>query len=335
MGSEASARLGGALSTNAGGLNVLRHGMAREQVLGLEVVLPDGALLSDLSALRKDNAGYDLKQLFIGAEGTLGIITCATLRLQPLPRTRATVFATAPDLAAACLLFAALRDRFGPGLAAFEYLASDALARVLAGTAKSRHPLAGDPGDAVLMDLVSHELTEVQLQAELAAFLSDPAVATLSRDAAVAASEAQRAAWWTLRERVPAVERAAGGSIKHDIAIEISRLPELARQVMDTLHRRWPQARLSVFGHVGDGNLHFNVMRGEGAPATPADEDALTDAIHACVAGLGGSFSAEHGIGQLKRATLAQLTSPPRLALMKSIKQALDPRNLMNPGKVV
>lgn len=335
MGSEASAQLGGALSTNAGGLNVLRHGMAREQVLGLEVVLPDGALLSDLPALRKDNTGYDLKQLFIGAEGTLGIITCATLRLLPWPRVRTTVFAAVPDLAAACLLLAALRDRFGPGIAAFEYLAADALGGVLANDPDARHPLAGDNGDAVLMDLVSHELTASALQDELVDFFSNPAVTTLVRDAAVAASEAQRGAWWALRERVPAAERAAGGSLKHDISIEISRLPELARSVKDMLRKRWPAARLSVFGHVGDGNLHFNVLRGAGAPATAADEEALADAVHASVAGLGGSFSAEHGIGQLKRATLARLAAPTRLAVMAALKKALDPDNLMNPGKVL
>lgn len=335
MGSEASARIGGALSTNAGGLNVLRHGMAREQVLGLEVVLPDGALLSDLPALRKDNTGYDLKQLYIGAEGTLGIITCATLRLQPLPRARATVFASVQDLGAACLLLAALRDRFGPGIAAFEYLAADALARVLESDPEARHPLAGSGADGVLLDLVSHELAAPVLQDELAEFLSGSAVVSLARDAAVATSEAQRHAWWTLRERVPAAERAAGGSLKHDISIEISRLPELADRVTDTVRARWPAARLSIFGHVGDGNLHFNVLRGPGAPETSADEAALADAVHACVAGLGGSFSAEHGIGQLKRATLARLAPPTRIALMASIKRALDPGNLMNPGKVI
>lgn len=335
MGSEASAQLGGALSTNAGGLNVLRHGMAREQVLGLEVVLPDGALLSDLPALRKDNTGYDLKQLFIGAEGTLGIITCATLRLSPLPRARTTVFASVPDLAAACLLLAALRDRFGPGIAAFEYLAADALGGVLAHCPDARHPLAGDTGDAVLMDLVSHERVDDALRDELVDFFGAPAVTRLVGDAAVAASEAQRNAWWSLRERVPAAERAAGGSLKHDISIEISRLPALARSVTDTLRQRWPAARLSVFGHVGDGNLHFNVLRGAGAPATAVEEEALADAVHACVAGLGGSFSAEHGIGQLKRATLARLASPTRLAVMAAVKRALDPGNLMNPGKVL
>ncbi|MEQ8230426.1 MAG: FAD-binding oxidoreductase [Gammaproteobacteria bacterium] len=335
MGSQESCQVGGNLATNAGGLAVLRYGNARELTLGLEVVLPDGRVLDALRGLRKDNTGYDLKQLFIGAEGTLGIITAATLRLFPPNPHAVTAFAAVPDLASACALLPRLRALVGDSVTSFEYLEHDALALVMQAFPELRVPFDGDHHHYVLIELgAANSATRAGHEEALAGLAGD---STLG-DAVIAQDERQRRALWTLRERVPAAERHLGGSVKHDVSVRQGRVPQLVAEVREAILARWPRARFSIYGHLGDGNVHCNVL-------APAGEDAaafrtrhaaaISDRVHATAVALGGSFSAEHGIGQLKRDLLARYTDPVALDLMRALKRALDPEGLMNPGKLL
>jgi FAD/FMN-containing dehydrogenase len=334
LGSEGSCQLGGNLATNAGGTAVLRYGMMRDLTLGLEVVLADGSVLSGLTALRKDNTGYDLRGLFIGSEGTLGVITAACLKLFPRPRSAATAWVAVPSPQAAIDLLARLRAASGDRVSSAELIPAVALQLVL------KHLPARHPGTApspwnLLVELTSSgdDALDELLQSALSAAID----AGVASDASVAASEAQRAAFWYLREHVPEAQRRAGGSLKHDIAVPVSRLPEFIERGGALVAALAPEGYLVAYGHAGDGNLHFNVNQREGAePAAFAAREApLKRALHDLAASLSGSFSAEHGIGQLKVGELARYADPVELQAMRRIKQALDPRGILNPGKVL
>ncbi|HEY6895721.1 MAG TPA: FAD-binding oxidoreductase [Rhodocyclaceae bacterium] len=332
--SEGSATLGGNLSTNAGGVQVLRYGNARELVLGIEAVLPDGRIWSGLRGLRKDNTGYDLKQLFIGAEGTLGLITAAVVKLFPLPRASATAWAAVPDPAAAVALLSRLRRETGDRVTAFEIVGRPALDLVLAHIPGSRDPLAARPAWQVLLELSDTLLTP--LADTLAAVLVTAAEAGEVQDAVIAANETQVAALWALRENISEAQRIDGFSIKHDIAVPVSRIAEFVARADVALSAAYPGVRIVCFGHIGDGNLHYNPSMPLGDNgAFIAGSVAVNRIVHDLVDELGGSISAEHGLGQLKREEIRRYKSAVELDLMRAVKQALDPRGLMNPHKVL
>ncbi len=333
LAAEGSCQLGGILSTNAGGVNVLRYGNAREQVLGLEVVLADGSIWHGLRTLRKDNTGYDLKQLFLGAEGTLGVITAAVLRLRPRPSASATAWIAVDSPLGAVRLLARLRASLGERISAFELVSRRCLQAVLAHAPALADPLGAPYPWYVLVELEDSGTFE-SLQARLEAALAEGAQSGELHDAAIAASQSQAAALWRIRETIPEAQFA---NVKHDVAVAVSRIPALIEQAEAALAARFPGARSFIFGHVGDGNLHYNVgMADAAATAALIDRrEEVNRVVYDAVAALGGSISAEHGIGQLKRAELARHKAPLELELMRSIKRTLDPQGLMNPGKVV
>jgi FAD/FMN-containing dehydrogenase len=316
LAAEGSCQIGGNLSTNAGGVNVLRYGNAREQVLGLEVVLPDGRVWDGLRALRKDNTGYDLKQLFIGAEGTLGVITAAVLRLYPRPHAQSTAWIGLESPARAVELLAHLHARLGERISAFELLSRACLEAVLAHDASARDPLPRAHPWYVLARFDEALAPEVLAEA--------PQV----EDAALAASEAQAAALWRIRETMP---EAQFTNVKHDISVPVSLVPDFIERAGDALRAAFPDAPIYAFGHIGDGNIHYNV--GDAALLTRREE--VSRVVYGVVAALGGSISAEHGLGQLKRAEIREHKSALELELMRAVKHALDPKGLMNPGKVL
>ena len=334
LAAEGSATIGGNLSTNAGGVQVLRYGNARELTLGLEVVLADGRIWNGLRALRKDNTGYDLKHLFIGAEGTLGLITAATLKLFPRPRAQATAWVAVPHPAAAVRLLARLRDAAGDNVTAFEIVGRAALELVLRHIPNARDPLAGKPAWQVLIELSG---TRDDLSASLEQALQEAAADGLVDDAALAASEAQTAALWALRENVSEAQKIEGVSIKHDIAVPVSRIAEFIARADAALLTAFPQVRIVCFGHIGDGNLHYNQSRPDVQSNVEfiAQTGAVNRIVHDLVHELGGSISAEHGLGQLKREEVLRYKSQTEMDMMRSVKQALDPRGLMNPGKLL
>jgi FAD/FMN-containing dehydrogenase len=336
LGSEGSATLGGIISTNAGGTSVLRYGMMRSLVLGLEVVLPDGRVLDQLGALRKDNTGYDLKQLFIGAEGTLGVVTAATLELHPKPASSATALVALPSPAAALALLSRLREALGDSVTTFELIPRIALEFVARHVSGARDPFEREHAWYALI-----EATSAEPGAGLGGRFEDALAAAIeggvADDAVTAASEAQREGLWRLRETIPEAQRAEGLSLKHDVSVEPARLPRFIDEGRALVERTAPGARLVAYGHLGDGNLHFNVS----APASGDDgvltsaEESLRRGIHDLVDRLGGSISAEHGIGQLKVDELERYEDPAALDLMRRIKRAIDPEGIMNPGKVL
>ncbi len=336
LASEGSCLIGGNLSTNAGGVQVLRYGNTRELVLGLEVVLPDGRVWDGLRGLRKDNTGYDLKQLFIGAEGTLGIVTAAVLKLFPAIRSRATAWVAVPDPRAAVRLLGMLRAACGERVSAFEIVGRTALGLVLQHIPGARDPLAGAPAWSVLVELSDPDV-DAPLDAQLQAVLGEACAQGLAADAAVAASAAQAQALWALREDISEAQRIEGVSIKHDVSVPVSRIPEFLERAGAALAARWPDVRVVAFGHIGDGNLHYNLSK----PA--ADDNAAFIArtaevnriVHDLVCELGGSISAEHGLGQLKREEVLRYKPALEMELMRRVKQAFDPAGLMNPGKVL
>ena len=336
LAAEGSCTIGGNLATNAGGTQVLRYGNARELCLGLEVVTADGTVWDGLSGLRKDNTGYDLRDLFIGSEGTLGVITAATLKLHPLPLARMTALAACDTLRDAVALLGLAQARCGAALTGFEVMNALSLALVGKHFPQLTQPLGPRPW-TVLLELSDSE-GETHARAQFEALLEDALERGVIDDAAVAETLAQSHAMWHLRESIPLAQSEEGLNIKHDIALPVSRIPDFVEGCDRLLAERFPGSRLVDFGHLGDGNLHYNVQAPEGvAPAhfLRTHEAAVNALVYDQVAAHGGSISAEHGIGQLKREELAQRKSPVALQLMRQIKQALDPHGLLNPGRVV
>ncbi len=334
--SEGSCRIGGNLATNAGGTAVLRYGNARELVLGLEVVLADGRIWNGLTALRKDNTGYDLRHLFLGSEGTLGIITAAVLKLFPAPKVRATAFLGCETAGAALEVFARLRGEAGEALVAFEFLPRLAIEIVLRHAPGSARPLAGDHAAYALIELSSPQagadLTGL-LETVLSAAIEDGTIA----DATITASEAQRAALWLLRERISETQRHEGGSIKHDVSVPVSRVAEFIGEASQACEAAMAGVRPLAFGHFGDGNIHFNLAQpvGMDKDAFMASWGTFNRIVHDIVHRMGGSISAEHGIGLIKRDELKLYKDPVALDLMHRLKAALDPTHILNPGKVL
>ena len=336
LAAEGTCQIGGNLSTNAGGTAVLRYGNARDLVLGLEVVLPDGSVWEGLRGLRKDNTGFDLKQIFLGAEGCLGVITAAVLKLFPLPADTVTAMAALPSPADAVRLLVRLRETSGDALTAFEYLNRHCLDLVLEHIPGSGDPLASRHAHYALIELAAGS-RGIGLSPMLENVLSEGFDAGWVRDAALAASEAQSARLWKLRESMPESTRADGGCIAHDVSVPISRVAEFLERGTALCERVIEGVRVIAFGHLGDGNIHFNLVRPKEAAPGPflRRRDRITPMVDELVGELAGSFSAEHGIGQLKRAQLRRYRSEVELALMEKVKAALDPRGIMNPGKVL
>ena len=335
LASEGSCTIGGNLSTNAGGTGVLRYGNTRELCLGLEVVTAQGELLSSLRGLRKDNTGYDLRGLFIGAEGTLGIITAAVLKLYPEPKARMTALAALRTPQQALMLLKLAQERCGAALTAFELMSRFCL-ELVERQFGAKPPFAKEHAQYVLLELSDSE-SEAHAQAMLQQVLDDALQAGLIEDAAVAVSLAQSAALWALREQISDAQARTGKNIKHDISLPISRIADFIDATDAQLQRRFPGCRLVTFGHLGDGNLHYNVAAPDGVndDAFLDSQEAVNLIVHDSADRHGGSISAEHGIGVLKREELRRYKSPVELQMMRNIKQALDPMNLMNPGKII
>ena len=336
LAAEGSCTLGGNLATNAGGTQVLRFGNARDLCLGLEVVTAQGEIWNGLSGLRKDNTGYALRDLFIGSEGTLGIITAATMKLYARPAAVTTALVALDTLHAAVAMLQQAQARLGPALTGFEVMNGFALELVRKHFPQLARPLAGAPWTVLLeqSDSEGEAHAHARFEALLASVLAD---ATIT-DAALAASTAQSRAMWHLRESIPLAQQQEGPNIKHDISLPISRIVEFVSATDAALQAALPGVRLVDFGHLGDGNLHYNVQAPPGIDAAGfvnAREAQVNRIVYDAVDALGGSISAEHGIGALKRDELAQRKSPVALGLMRAIKQALDPHGLMNPGRVL
>jgi len=334
LAAEGTATIGGNLATNAGGVQVLRYGNARELCLGLEVVLPDGRLWDGLRGLRKDNTGYDLKQLFIGAEGTLGLITAAVLKLYSRPRRMATAWASVAAPAQAVALLTRLRETIGGRVTAFELVGRPALDLVLKNIPDSRDPLPGRAPWQVLVELA--DTMESDLDAALEEVLDAAIAAGEVGDAALARSEVQARALWALRENISEAQKIEGISIKHDIAVPVSRLPEFIARADAALLAVFPDVRIVCFGHLGDGNLHYNQSKplAQDNAAFIAQTPAVNRIVHDLAHELGGTISAEHGLGQLKRDELPRYKSAVEMELMRALKRAFDPHNRMNPGKI-
>jgi FAD/FMN-containing dehydrogenase len=336
LAAEGSCTIGGNLATNAGGTAVLRYGNARELCLGLEVVTASGEIWDGLSGLRKDNSGYDLRDLFIGSEGTLCIITAATLKLYPQPVAKMTAMAACASLAAAVELLALAQARAGAGLTGFEVMNANSLALVRQHFPQLKQPLAAAPWTVLL------ELSDSECEAHARALfegLLEPALARgLIADAAVAESQSQSKALWQLRETIPLAQSQQGLNIKHDIALPVSAIPAFVEATDAALAAAFPGVRMIDFGHLGDGNLHYNVQAPDGVAAAEflaMHEAAINAIVYDAVSLAGGSISAEHGIGRLKRQELAARKSPVALGLMRAIKKTLDPQGLFNPKRVV
>ncbi len=325
LAAEGSCQIGGNLSTNAGGVNVLRYGNAREQVLGLEVVLPDARVWNGLRALRKDNTGYDLKQLFIGAEGTLGVITAAVLKLHPRPSASATAWIAVQSPARAVELLARLRRQLGGRISAFELVSRRCLEAVLTHAPATRDPLPRPHPWYVLA-----EIADAGDAATLAAQVEQAFAecSSLVDDVVLASSTSQSRALWRIRETIPEAQFA---NVKHDVSVPVSKVPELIERAGAALESAFPGVPVYAFGHIGDGNIHYNA----GGEALLARREAVNRVVYDVVAALGGSISAEHGLGQLKREEIRRHKDPLELELMRSLKRALDPQGLMNPGKVL
>jgi len=336
LAAEGSCEIGGNLSTNAGGIAVLRYGNARELVLGLEAVLPSGEIWNGLRGLRKDNTGYDLKQLFIGAEGTLGVITAAVLKLFPLPKSRAVAVAGLQSPAQALALLERTSRACGERLTGFELLSDFCLSLVLKHFKDAAAPFPRRFPHYVVLELSDTQAGDgVKALAERA--LEEALEAAVIDDAAVAQSEAQAQAFWKLREFISEAQSHEGPNIKHDVSIPISRIAEFIAATDAAIARAHPGIRMVVFGHLGDGNLHYNVSPPEGAAAEAflKQSSTINRIVHDSVARFGGSISAEHGLGQLKREEILRYKSPLEIDLMRTIKRALDPHGIMNPGKVL
>jgi FAD/FMN-containing dehydrogenase len=337
LAAEGSCTIGGNLATNAGGTQVLRYGNARDLCLGLEVVTAQGEIWNGLSGLRKDNTGYDLRDLFIGSEGTLGIITAATLKLYPQPAATLTAWAAVPSMEAAVRLLEIARTRLGAGLTGFEVMGQFALSLVVKHFTTLRVPFADASPYGVLLEnaVQGDEQTAREGFESLLEIALEEGCAT---DAVIAENIAQARELWHVRESIPLAQAEEGLNIKHDISIPISRIPDYCAQTDARLAREIPGVRLVNFGHLGDGNLHYNVQAPEGGDARAFlrdQEDRVNTLVYEQVRAFDGSISAEHGVGGLKVDTLPEYKSPVALGLMRAVKQALDPGNLLNPGRVV
>jgi FAD/FMN-containing dehydrogenase len=335
LGAEGSCMIGGNLSTNAGGTGALAYGVARDLVLGLELVLADGRVLRGLNKLKKDNTGYDLKNLFIGAEGTLGVITAATLKLFPAPKTVETALVGVPSPQAAVELLTLVQERSNRAATSFELFCRLAVDFALRHGVGCRDPLAAPHPWYVLVQLSS--AARQDLRSVLEGALSAGMERGLVGDAAVAESLEHRRAFWHLRDILPEAQKPEGGSIKHDISVPVAAVPDFLREADAAVTALVPGCRPVPFGHLGDGNIHYNITQPVGADraAYLARWDEVNAVVHAVVMKLGGSISAEHGIGLLKRKLLPQVKDPVALDLMRSLKRTLDPNNILNPGKVV
>ncbi|MFT0533623.1 FAD-binding oxidoreductase [Castellaniella hirudinis] len=339
LAAEGSCTIGGNLATNAGGTQVLRYGNMRELTLGLEVVTAQGDIWHGLRGLRKDNTGYDLRDLYIGSEGTLGIITAATLKLHPLPVARCTALLALDSIASAIAVLGRARAGLGPSLTGFELMAGNCLQAVVRCFPQQRLPFDGPSADLPWYALleISDSESEAHARERFEVVVGDALEAGEVQDAVIAESMAQSHALWHLRESIPLAEKEMGKSIKHDVSIPVSRMAEFVEHTNVALQAAFPGIVNVIFGHLGDGNLHYNVARGtdwaEGALL--ARQDDVYALVHDRVHAVGGSISAEHGVGQLKRDALPLYKDPVEMALMRRIKGALDPDGVMNPGKVL
>lgn len=335
LASEGSCQIGGNLATNAGGTGVLRYGNARDLVLGIEAVLPDGTVLNGLKRLRKDNTGYDLRHLLIGSEGTLGIITAAALRLHPAPASTATALLTVPSPASALQLLALAEGRLAGLISAFELIGQQGLDFLAQTMPEVAQPIAAPQGWLVLVEIglpAAFGPAEAQMEALFAAALA----AGLTEDGVIAASAAQRDGLWRIRESIPWANRAIGAVSSHDISVPLSQIPDFIDKSTREL-ARLGDMRVNCFGHVGDGNLHYNVFPAQGRKAAEyqAMRAQIKTLVHDIVHDMGGSVSAEHGLGRLKADDLARYGDPAKIAAMRAIKAALDPHGIMNPGAVL
>jgi FAD/FMN-containing dehydrogenase len=338
LGGKGSATIGGLVSTNAGGTQVLRHGTMRAQVLGLEAVLADGAVFNALTPLKKDNRGFDLKQLLIGSEGTLGIVTAATLRLLPAPTGRATAWIGLGGIVTARSLLRHVERAMGDALEGFEVVPAHCLDAVLAYLPDARAPLERKHPWNALIECVSASADSAALHDRLAASLAQALEAGLIEDAVIAANDRQAEEFWALRDSISPAERALGPAMQHDISVPVEQMAEFILAASPAIEAAFPGTRALAFGHLGDGNVHFHVLAPPGAVRGEWEETegkAISAHVHDLVTQWGGSISAEHGIGQMKVEELARLHDPVALALMRRIKQALDPLGLLNPGKLL
>ncbi|WP_084662547.1 FAD-binding oxidoreductase [Erythrobacter sanguineus] len=338
LGGKGSATIGGLVSTNAGGTQVLRHGTMRAQVLGLEAVLANGEVFDALTPLKKDNRGFDLKQLLIGSEGTLGIVTAATLRLLPASNGRVTAWTGLAAITDARALLRRVERDLGEALEGFEVVPAHCLDSVLAHQPAARAPLAGRHHWNALIECVSSSADSSDLRDKLETSLAAAMEEGLLDDAAIAANERQAEDFWHLRDSISAAERALGPAMQHDISVPVEKMPEFILAASPLIEAAFPGTQAVAFGHLGDGNVHFHVL----APAAAvrgeweeAEGKAVSARVHDLVCEWGGSISAEHGIGQMKVDELARLHDPVALSLMRSVKQALDPDGLLNPGKLI
>lgn len=339
LGAKGSATIGGLISTNAGGTQVLRHGTMRALVEGLEAVLPDGSIFHGLDALKKDNRGYDIKQLLIGAEGTLGIITAASLRLVPALAARAVAWIGVPSPTEALALLRLCEAHLGDSVEGFEVIADDGLGHVLSHIPGTRCPIATRTPWHVLIEIDHGDLRDPGPAERLEGALTAALEQGIAVDAAIAANEAQAEAFWRIRESLSESERAQGPALQYDISVPVARMPAFMVDAAAAAERAFPGTTASSFGHLGDGNVHFHVRAPRGTTDGPAwiaaQGQAINAFVHDAVVAAGGSISAEHGIGQMKRAELGRLASPARLHALRAIKAAFDPQGIMNPDKLI
>ncbi|WP_394658339.1 FAD-binding oxidoreductase [uncultured Novosphingobium sp.] len=338
LGGKGSATVGGLIATNAGGTQVLRHGSMRALVLGLEVVTPDGQVFSALTPLKKDNRGFDLKQVFIGSEGTLGIVTAATLKVVPSIARRVVIWAGVADVKTARALLLHCEAMATDGLEGFEILPQASLEAVIDHIPATRAPLESGHPWHVLIEVVSDRSGADGLQERCEAMLEAAFEKDLLDDAVIAANETQAEAFWQIRDSISAAERARGPAVQHDVSVPVEAMPAFIDEAVPRLQQAWPGTEAIAFGHLGDGNVHFHVIAPQGTHGPTwhsGDGKAISRDVHDLVTQWGGSISAEHGIGQLKRDELARLGDPVQLELMRRIKHALDPNGLLNPGKLI
>lgn len=338
LGGKGSATMGGLVSTNAGGTQVLRHGTMRAQVLGIEAVLANGEVFDSLTALKKDNRGFDLKQLLIGSEGTLGIVTAATLRLLPAATARATAWVGLPGIKEARTLLRHVDQKMGGTLEGFEVVPDHCLENVIAYLPGARQPLSESHSWNALIECVSDSDDSISLRERVEAMFADAMEAGLLQDAVLATNDKQSEDFWLLRDSISAAERTLGPAMQHDISVPVEQMPEFILAAIPAIENEYPGTRGVAFGHLGDGNVHFHIIAPEGAiPGEWEDSEGrrVSARVYDLVTEWGGSISAEHGIGQMKVSELGRLGDPVALSMMRAVKQALDPRGLLNPGKLV